>query len=187
MLLPVIRGSFELLEPSWRCPLRRSNASNAIRRSRSSSRFMTPREAPSRPPSGLCSPWEAVLLSHRFKFAQKPLPSWFSSSLGLCPPKSAEWPSPLAPLTCFRRLAPLRVQAKLAPQRIARPGGGGISLESANPSEVSPLGRPTSSKPPSRGVMDSPQVRPPVTERPSPSWHAVDLCQSSVGRPLGPR
>jgi hypothetical protein len=183
----VIRGSFELLEPSWRCPLRRSNASNAIRRSRNSSRFMTPREVPSRPPSGLSSPWEAVLLSHRLEFVQKPMPSWFSSSLGFDQPDLPNGRHHSLRSRAFAWLAPLRVQALLAPQRISRTGGGGLSLERANPSEVSPLGCPTSSKSKARWVMDSPQVRPPVAGRPLPSSHAVDLCQSSVGQPLGPR
>lgn len=101
-LLPEIRGSFETLEPSWRYPSRRTHASSTTRRTQSSSWFMTPREAPGRPPSGPSTLREAVPLSHRFKFAQRPLPSWFSSSLGYSPPWSAGWPSPPAPLTCFR-------------------------------------------------------------------------------------
>ena len=101
LLLPEIRGSFETFEPSWRYPPRRTHASRTYRRTRSSSRFMTPHEAPGRPPSGLYTLREAVPLSHRLKFAQRPLPSWFSSSLGSSPPWSAGWPSPPVPLTCF--------------------------------------------------------------------------------------
>jgi len=80
-----------------------------------------------------------------FRALQRPMPSWFSSSPGPsppCPPRNRR--SSSAHALRSDRL-PLRGTTQVAPQRLARLGGGVVSLETANPLEVLPLYPPVSS------------------------------------------
>lgn len=147
--LPEIRRSFEHVpSPPGRCSSRPPHASNGSDRTWSSSRWIRPREGPGEPSSGLFSLRESVPLHHLFRVKQRPMPSWFSSSSGPSPSWSAEQPSLLVRSRAFSRPTPLRVSPVAAPQRLARPESGVVSLETANPPEVLPLYPPVSSRVP---------------------------------------
>lgn len=147
--LPEIRRSFEHVpSPPGRCSPRTPHASSDSDRTRSSSRWIRPREGPGEPSSGLYSLRESVPLHHLFKMRQRPMPSWFSSSSGPSPSWSAEQPSLLVRSRASPRPTPLRLSPATAPQRLARPESGVVSLETANPLEVLPLYPPVSSRVP---------------------------------------
>lgn len=146
---PEIRRSFEHVpSPPGRCSLRTPHASSDSDRTRSSSRQIRPREGPGKPSSGLFSLRESVPLCRRFRVEQRPMPSWFSSSPGPSPSWSAEEPSLLVRSRASPRPTPLRLSPAAAPQRLARPESGVVSLETANPLEVLPLYPPVSSRVP---------------------------------------
>ena len=92
------------------------------------------------------------------------MPSWFSSSLGYSPPDPpGNRRFPFRSRSCARS-ALSRVPIEPLPQRLHRSGVGLVSLESANPYEVSPLDQPASSKEPSAGLwipLGCPRALPP--------------------------
>jgi len=132
---------------------------------------------------------ESVPLRHWFMVAQRPMPSWFSSSLRSSPDVIRQRTVALRSALVLRpRSSPLRVTTAVAPQRLAGPRGGLVSLETASLSEVSPLGLPTDSNVSRRWVMVSPRGRSAVTGSTAPRFTPFETsCRSSMGRPLGPR
>lgn len=140
-------GPFGSPSPPGVTHSRRRYASNIRRGTRTSSRFMTPRECSSRPPSGPFSTRVAVPLGHRLRTCSEVAALLvFSLPKAFPVPPSAK-PSPRTPLSCFPPAPlPFGVRTVTAAQRLSRSVGGVVSLESASLFEVSPLGRPTSSK-----------------------------------------
>jgi len=114
---------------------------------------MTPRECSDRSASGRYSRWKAIPLSHGLGMLRGSLPSWFSSSLGLSPLSLPQGRHPALRSHALTCPAPFRVRTKTAPQRFSRLRGGVISLETANPYEVSPMDQPTSSSSPRAGLL----------------------------------
>lgn len=149
LFLPEIRRSFELTRALLSVARPRSPHASSVKSGPGLlSKLIRLREGPSKPSSGLYSLRESVPLHVRFRVVHRPMPSWFSSSPGLSPPWSAGWPSPSVRSRASHRSAPFRATTDPAPQRLARPGGGVVSHETASPPEVLPLYPPVSSRVP---------------------------------------
>jgi len=132
---------------------------------------------------------ESVPLQRLFRALQRPMPSWFSSSLRSSPPWSSEEPSPLDPLACFvldrlpRGSRPWLHHSVLPDPAVA----WSLSRLPASPRSF-PWVDPPLRTTPRRWVMDSPRGREGRHRSCCSSIRAAEsFCRSSMGRPLGPR
>lgn len=131
---------------------------------------INPRAKTGRPSPGPCCR-QSVPLHRLFKVPQRPMPSWLSSSPGLSPPGP---PNGRRRSLRSRAFAADRLPFESRPTMrlsvLPDPGVGVVSLETASPPEVPPLGQPTDSRATTVLGMGSPRGRLPVAGPPAPRF-----------------